>query len=64
MTTTQMTGAIAPAGNTAATASGSVAIAFAAFFGLGMVLIAGHVQAGSLHAAAHDLRHATGFPCH
>ncbi|MWB76400.1 CbtB-domain containing protein [Pseudooceanicola sp. 216_PA32_1] len=32
--------------------------------GLGIVTLAGHVQAATLHDAAHDTRHATGFPCH
>lgn len=32
--------------------------------GLGIVTVAGHVQAATLHDAAHDVRHATGFPCH
>ncbi len=36
----------------------------AAFLGLGLVTVAGHVQASALHDAAHDVRHATGFPCH
>ena len=33
---------------------------------LGGVLLfaAGHAQSGALHDAAHDVRHATGFPCH
>ena len=35
-----------------------------ALIGLAMIVIAGHVQAGALHDAAHDVRHATGFPCH
>lgn len=36
----------------------------AAFIGLGIVTVAGNVQASALHDAAHDVRHATGFPCH
>lgn len=32
--------------------------------GMGIILVAGHVQASALHDAAHDVRHATGFPCH
>lgn len=36
----------------------------AAFLGLSLITVAGHVQAGALHDAAHDMRHATGFPCH
>lgn len=37
---------------------------FAALLGLGVVALTGHVQAAALHEAAHDVRHATGFPCH
>ena len=36
----------------------------AALIGIALVAIAGHSQAETLHAAAHDVRHATGFPCH
>jgi len=38
--------------------------AFALLLGLGVISLAGHVQASALHDAAHDVRHATGFPCH
>ncbi|MBL9062447.1 CbtB domain-containing protein [Tabrizicola sp.] len=33
---------------------------------LGMVILfaAGHAQSATLHDAAHDVRHASGFPCH
>lgn len=37
---------------------------FAAALGLAVVTLTGHVQAAALHDAAHDVRHATGFPCH
>ena len=47
-----------------ATATGLLPIALAALLGLGIVTVAGHVQAHALHDAAHDMRHATGFPCH
>lgn len=40
------------------------AIAAVALIGLGIVFLAGHAQASALHDAAHDVRHATGFPCH
>ena len=54
--------------NTTATRASSVSTAlpalFAAVLGLGLIVLAGHVQADALHAAAHDVRHATGFPCH
>ena len=35
-----------------------------AFLGLAIMTLAGHVQAATLHDAAHDVRHATGFPSH
>ena len=41
-----------------------VAIALCAFIGLAIVTLAGHVQTAALHGAAHDTRHAAGFPCH
>jgi len=41
-----------------------VPVLFAAMLGLGMITVTGHVQANTLHDAAHDVRHATGFPCH
>jgi cobalt transporter subunit CbtB len=41
-----------------------IAMVAAALFGVGIVFLAGHVQATVLHDAAHDVRHATGFPCH
>lgn len=36
----------------------------AALIGVAVISVAGHVQAAALHDAAHDVRHATGFPCH
>ena len=39
-------------------------VIFAALIGLGIVFAAGHLQASALHSAAHDARHANGFPCH
>lgn len=44
--------------------SHTLAIVFSAMLGLGIIGIVGHVQATTLHDAAHDVRHATGFPCH
>ncbi|MDB9808310.1 MAG: CbtB-domain containing protein [Loktanella sp.] len=41
-----------------------LAIIATAFIGLGIVTVAGNVQASAIHDAAHDMRHATGFPCH
>ena len=48
----------------ATTATGLAPIALAALIGLGIIVVTGHLQAGTLHGAAHDMRHATGFPCH
>lgn len=39
-------------------------IIFSAIIGIAVIFVSGHVQAGALHDAAHDVRHATGFPCH
>ena len=41
-----------------------LAVGMAVFLGLAIIHVAGHVQADTLHEAAHDVRHATGFPCH
>lgn len=35
-----------------------------AVIGFSVLFVAGHVQSATLHDAAHDMRHATGFPCH
>lgn len=32
--------------------------------GTALMFVAGHAQSAALHDAAHDVRHATGFPCH
>jgi cobalt transporter subunit CbtB len=32
--------------------------------GIGLITITGVLQSTVLHDAAHDVRHATGFPCH
>ena len=37
---------------------------FALALGIAVISLTGHVQAAVLHDAAHDVRHATGFPCH
>ena len=44
--------------------SNTLAFAFSALIGLGIIIFAGHIQAATLHDAAHDMRHTTGFPCH
>lgn len=45
-------------------ATTTLSILAAGFIGLAIIAVAGHVQAATLHDAAHDVRHATGFPCH
>ncbi|WP_298859190.1 CbtB domain-containing protein [uncultured Sulfitobacter sp.] len=37
---------------------------FALVLGVLIVTMSGHLQAETLHSAAHDMRHANGFPCH
>ena len=44
--------------------SGFLPLLFAGLLGLGIVFVTGHLQASTIHDAAHDVRHATGFPCH
>lgn len=46
------------------TASALLSVVFMAALGLGLLFVAGHAQSAALHDAAHDVRHATGFPCH
>ncbi len=41
-----------------------LSIILAALLGLLVIYVAGHSQYHILHDAAHDVRHATGFPCH
>lgn len=41
-----------------------VSALLAAVLGGAMLFVAGHAQSATLHDAAHDVRHATGFPCH
>ena len=36
----------------------------AAAIGFALIFTAGLAQSEMLHDAAHDVRHATGFPCH
>jgi len=45
-------------------ATTTLPILFVALLGGLIVFVAGHAQSGTLHDAAHDVRHATGFPCH
>lgn len=39
-------------------------VLFVALLGATILFAAGHAQSQTLHDAAHDMRHATGFPCH
>lgn len=48
----------------AASRTGILPVMLAVVLGLGVITLTGHVQAAALHDAAHDVRHATGFPCH
>lgn len=48
----------------AAKKSAALPAVFALFVGVAIMIVAGHVQATTLHDVAHDARHATGFPCH
>ena len=41
-----------------------MSIALVAFLGLGLLFVAGFANSAVLHDAAHDTRHAVGFPCH
>lgn len=50
--------------NASATGLGFLPAVFAVVLGLGIMTLTGHVQASGLHDAAHDVRHASGFPCH
>ena len=47
-----------------ASSTSILSVLAAAVLGLALITVAGHVQASALHDAAHDMRHATGFPCH
>jgi len=49
---------------TSKTETGLMPILFALMLGLGILSVTGMMQGSALHAAAHDVRHATGFPCH
>lgn len=46
------------------TGSGTATLVAMAMAGLMMVFAAGLAHSAALHDAAHDVRHATGFPCH
>lgn len=44
--------------------TGIMPVIAVALMGLAILFVAGHAQSAVLHDAAHDVRHATGFPCH
>lgn len=44
--------------------SGLLSIVLVTLIGGALLFVAGHAQSATLHDAAHDMRHATGFPCH
>ncbi|WP_151720331.1 CbtB domain-containing protein [Gemmobacter serpentinus] len=50
------------AAGTASVSYGNIAIV--ALIGAILIFTAGLAQSEALHDAAHDVRHATGFPCH
>mgnify|MGYP002788506508 CR=1 FL=1 len=41
-----------------------ISIMAVALLGAALLFAAGFAQSATLHDAAHDVRHATGFPCH
>ena len=57
-TTNTNTGAIAR------TNTDILAIALAALMGVSLIFVAGFANSATTHDAAHDQRHAIGFPCH
>jgi cobalt transporter subunit CbtB len=58
MTETTQTTAVATTG------IGIMPMVFAALIGIAIVGLTGIAHAQVVHDAAHDLRHASGFPCH
>lgn len=59
-----MTRPTAAAIQTQSTSGTLLAVAFVALTGALTVFTVGLAQSAALHDAAHDTRHATGFPCH
>jgi cobalt transporter subunit CbtB len=49
---------------TRAASSALASVIAVAMLGTVLLFLAGHAQSATLHDAAHDTRHATGFPCH
>lgn len=48
----------------ASSKTGLAALLLSVAFGVGVIFAVGLAQADALHDAAHDVRHANGFPCH
>lgn len=44
--------------------SALLSIVFVALIGATVVFTSGFAHSQTLHDAAHDMRHSTGFPCH
>lgn len=59
-----MTATMTAENHASASRTGLMSAVFAMIIGVGIIAVTGHVQAAALHDAAHDVRHATGFPCH
>jgi len=55
---------VAPYGQSIERAGAIKAAALALVFGIGIVFSVGFAGPNILHNAAHDSRHALGFPCH
>lgn len=49
---------------TSAKSTALMSVLFVAMLGSSLLFLASSAQSQSLHDAAHDVRHATGFPCH
>lgn len=52
------------AGNASASGSATSTIVLALLAGAILIFFTGMAQPDALHDAAHDLRHAAGYPCH
>lgn len=64
MNTTSGTATASVSTNALAASSALLPILFVAVLGMTMVFLAGFANSQTLHDAAHDMRHSTGFPCH
>jgi cobalt transporter subunit CbtB len=64
MSTTLPASATASVGVPRRTAGRVVQAALAMLLGIGVIGIAGFSHVDVIHNAAHDTRHASGFPCH